>query len=112
MLLGGPSCPGPGQPRHGITVGITVGMASAGTAIVAVADVTLLMWASPPQHPCRGITAVASLLRALPPWHHCLGIAALALLSCLLLLWALLLWALPWVLSLWHHCHVTLLLWI
>lgn len=66
MLLGGPSCPRPGHPRHGITVGIAVGMASAGIAVVAVADVILLMWASLPQRPCRGVTAVASL-----PWRRC-----------------------------------------
>lgn len=77
MLLGGPSCPRPGQPHHSTTVGIAVGMASAGIAVVAVADVTLLMWASPPWCPCCGITAVASLLRALPPWHHCHGTAAM-----------------------------------
>lgn len=57
MLLGGSSCPLPGQPRHGITVGITMGMASTGTTIVAVTDVTLLLWAIPataplPWHPC------------------------------------------------------------
>ncbi|TRZ15106.1 hypothetical protein HGM15179_011966 [Zosterops borbonicus] len=57
MLLGGSSCPRPGQPRHGITVGITMGMASTGTTIVAVTDVTLLIWAIPataplPWHPC------------------------------------------------------------
>lgn len=57
MLLGGSSCPLPGQPRHGITVGITMVMASTGTTIVAVTDVTLLIWAIPataplPWHPC------------------------------------------------------------